>query len=103
VPRPFERLHSGHEATHTSRLEWQRLENGDLLSAAEQAGFQALITGDRSMQYQQSMAGRHIAVIYLRVPKNDIGRLRAMVEMVDLRLANLQPGEVSILNHPEMR
>ena len=52
VPRPFERLLLGHEAIHTSRLAWQRLENGDLLSAAEEAGFLVLITVDRSMQYQ---------------------------------------------------
>jgi hypothetical protein len=36
-----------------------------LLEAAEQAGFEVLITTDRNMRYQQNVTGRKLAVIVL--------------------------------------
>jgi Domain of unknown function (DUF4347) len=40
-----------------------RYANGQLLDEAEKAGFEALITGDRSLPYQQNLTGPNIAVI----------------------------------------
>ena len=42
-----------------------RLANGDLLNAAEQAGFEMLITADKNMRYQQNLTGRKIALVIL--------------------------------------
>ena len=39
--------------------------NGDLLRAAEEAGFDVLLTTDKNMRYQQNFAGRRIAVVVL--------------------------------------
>ncbi|MGH9582666.1 MAG: hypothetical protein ACRD4O_07005 [Bryobacteraceae bacterium] len=39
--------------------------NGMLLQAAEAAGFDVLVTGDLSLEYEQNMAGRKIAVVSL--------------------------------------
>jgi hypothetical protein len=33
---------------------WDQLANGELLSAAEQAGFDILLTADQSIRYQQT-------------------------------------------------
>ncbi len=44
---------------------WDRLKNGELLKAAEAAGFEVLVTGDRSIRYQQNLAGRKIAIVVL--------------------------------------
>ncbi len=44
---------------------WERLNNGELLKAAETAGFEVIVTGDRSIRYQQNLAGRKIAVVVL--------------------------------------
>ena len=44
---------------------WDRLRNGDLLTAAEEAGFDILLTTDKNMRYQQNLAGRRIAVVVL--------------------------------------
>jgi len=35
--------------------------NGELLQAAEAAGFEVLLTGDLSLEYQQNLTGRKIA------------------------------------------
>ncbi|MGO9338259.1 MAG: hypothetical protein ACLPY1_12205 [Terracidiphilus sp.] len=39
--------------------------NGDLLSAAEDSGYEVLLTGDLSLEFQQNMAGRKIAIVSL--------------------------------------
>jgi hypothetical protein len=39
---------------------WDTLNNGDLLVAAEAAGFDVVITADKNMRYQQNLAGRRI-------------------------------------------
>ena len=93
----------GHEAIHTSRLGWGHLANGRLLRAAEDAGFPVMVTVDRSMQFQQNMDGRQIAVIYLRVPRNDLVNLEPMAELVASRLEGLVAGTISILYHPDWR
>ena len=50
----------------TSRqMGWDRLVNGDLLKAAELAGFEMLVTGDRNLEYQQDLTQRTIAIVVL--------------------------------------
>jgi hypothetical protein len=44
---------------------WDALTNGELLDAAEAAGFDVLLTTDRNIRYQQNLAGRTIAVVVL--------------------------------------
>jgi len=39
--------------------------NGELLKAAEDAGYEILLTGDLSLEYQQNMTGRKIAIVSL--------------------------------------
>ena len=38
------------------RQSWAGLKNGQLLDAAEAAGFTVLVTGDRNLQFQQNLA-----------------------------------------------
>jgi len=39
--------------------------NGDLLFAADAAGFDLLLTTDKNLSYQQNLAGRKIAIVVL--------------------------------------
>ena len=39
------------------------MENGDLLTEAEAAGFEVLLTTDKRIQYRQNLAGRKIVVL----------------------------------------
>jgi len=42
---------------------WHELRNGDLLRAAERAGFDVLITSDKNVRHQNRLGGRRIAVL----------------------------------------
>jgi hypothetical protein len=44
---------------------WDALRNGELLDAAEAAGFDVFLTTDRNLRYQQNLTGRRIAVVVL--------------------------------------
>ena len=39
--------------------------NGELLDAAEAAGFEVFVTADKNMRYQQNLTGRRIAIIVI--------------------------------------
>jgi hypothetical protein len=44
---------------------WSTFSNGELLRVAEEAGFDVLLTTDKNLVYQQSLAGRRIAIVAL--------------------------------------
>ena len=44
---------------------WNRLENGDLLRAAEADEFAVMVTGDKNISYQQNLAARKLSLIVL--------------------------------------
>ena len=47
------------------KLGWERLANGALLDAAEQAGYEVLVTCDQNLRYQQNFTDRKLAVVIL--------------------------------------
>jgi hypothetical protein len=65
VPRPLVRFLGVHPVTRASELGWSELKNGALLTAAERARFDVLLSGDKTIQHEQNMAGRKIALVYM--------------------------------------
>ena len=65
TPRGIARSLHRHEVTEARAHGWDRLENGELLYAAEQAGYDVLVTPDQNIRYQQNLAGRKIALVVL--------------------------------------
>lgn len=51
--------------TTAFRQGWDELKNGELLAAAEQAGFEVFVTTDQNLSYQQNLANRSIAIVVL--------------------------------------
>ncbi len=54
-----------HLVTEARARGWEELGNGELLTAAEAAGFEVLVTTDKNLAYQQNLAGRRIAIVAL--------------------------------------
>ncbi len=65
TPAPLSHFLRGHEVVRADELGWQDLGNGALLEAAEEAGFNLLVTCDQNIQYQQNFASRKLAVMVL--------------------------------------
>ena len=66
TPLPIRPYLESHTVSTAPKQGWDELTNGDLLTAAEKAGFDLLLTTDKNMRYQQNLAGRKIAIIVLR-------------------------------------
>ena len=65
VPEGVRDLLPGHEVALTREKGWSRLANGALLAAAEREGFEVFVTGDRNIRFQQTLAGRRLALVVL--------------------------------------
>ena len=65
TPAPLIPFLEGHTVTKAKDVGWDRLVNGELLKAAEQAGFEVLLTTDKNMASQQNLKSRTIAIVVL--------------------------------------
>jgi hypothetical protein len=65
APYGLARHLEGHAIATADERGWGRLENGVLLSAAEEAGFDVFFTADKNLRYQQNLSGRKIALVVL--------------------------------------
>lgn len=65
TPVPLRRYLPGHAVDTAYERGWSALANGDLLTTAEQDGYEILITTDRNLCYQQNLADRQIAIVVL--------------------------------------
>jgi hypothetical protein len=79
-----------HEVKLASELDWQRLQNGRLIAAAEEAGFDVLVTTDQNIRYQQSLADRRIALLVLTT--QNWPKLKPHAAKVATALDDLVPG-----------
>jgi hypothetical protein len=66
VPHPLRRYLVNHLVDTSAELGWSTLQNGDLLEVAEKAGYDALITTDQNLRYQQNLTARTLAIVVLR-------------------------------------
>ena len=89
VPRPASRLLTQHSVEFADQRGWRELTNGDLLEAAERAGFDVLLTADTNLRYQQNLQARRIGIVALStnawpVIRGDPGRLAAAVDAASI-------------------
>jgi len=69
-----------------------------LLTAAEQAGFDLLLTTDKNMRYQQNLAGRKISVVV--ISQQQWPQLRPHIELVVEAVNAATPGSFAEVDIP---
>jgi hypothetical protein len=65
TPRGLARFLIGHAVEEARARGWEELANGELIDAAEQAGFEVMVTTDKNIHYQQNLTARRIALVVL--------------------------------------
>ena len=65
TPRGIARYLSEHTVKQARAQGWDRLANGELLTAAENAGFDLLLSTDKNIRHQQNLQHRKIAIVVL--------------------------------------
>ena len=75
--------------TQIPRRGWSEFANGELIRAAEAAGFDCIVTADRNLRNQQNLACRKIAIVVLGTNHWDM--MRADAPRIVFALANSSP------------
>ena len=93
VPKRLKRELLGHDAKTVQDLGWAGIKNEKLLRLAD-AQFDALLTVDQGIEYQQNLSGLSITVVVIMAASNDVDDLRPLLPGVEEALAKLRPGEI---------
>jgi hypothetical protein len=68
---------------------WSNIKNGDLLTRAESDGFDALVTTDQNLLYQQNLTDRKISIVVLMT--TSWPRIKNHIDRVVQEIDSLKP------------
>ncbi|HEY5176710.1 MAG TPA: hypothetical protein VII95_14210 [Terriglobales bacterium] len=98
TPRGVAQSLEGHTVKECREQDWDELSNGELLTAAEVAGFEVPVTTDKNIRYQQNLAGRRIAIVVLG--KGRWRLIRPMLANVSAAVNAATPGSYAEVDIP---
>ncbi|MFH1477197.1 MAG: hypothetical protein ABIH24_06885 [Verrucomicrobiota bacterium] len=88
TPVPLRRHLHPHFVDTSAERGWSTFQNGELLHEAESDSYEAFITTDRNLKYQQNLTGRKIRILVLtttswpRISKK-VAQIRDALENLD--------------------
>jgi hypothetical protein len=91
VPVPLRGHLPEHQIDTAYERGWSRLKNGELLSTAEQDGYELFLSTDQNLKFQQNLSGRSLAILVLRSTSWPLIKLK--VEEIRARIAKMRPGD----------
>lgn len=94
IDRRFSREIEGHEVVTVPQAGWAGIKNGELLTRA-QAQFDAFVTVDHNLAFQQNIPQFTIAVIVLQALTNRLKDLRPLLPKLLQVLPTVPKGQVS--------
>jgi len=97
TPAPLRHALTGHVASVSHELNWHKLDNGELLDAAEPL-FDLLITTDKNIKHQQNLSGRRLGILVL--PTTSWPVIQKHLPLVSETVNSMQPGEYRELAFP---
>ncbi len=84
----------GHDCQTARYAGLAGFKNGALLTAAEAAGFDVLLTVDHGMAYQQNLRRRKIAIVVFRAESNRLKDLLPHLAATVVLLQSIKPGQI---------
>lgn len=94
VPKDFQKSLASHDCYTVPQAGFAGKKNGELLTLAEQAGFELLLTVDQGLQYQQSMADKSIALLVVYAKSNKLTDLLPQTSQCLRAIGSIKPGQV---------
>jgi hypothetical protein len=90
MPQPLRRRLAEFEISTAQEMGWGRVKNGDLLKLAEDK-FDAFLTSDQQLKYQQNLKGRKLAILVLST--NRWPQVKAKTQEIIAAVLALKPGD----------
>ena len=94
LPRKFKSHLPGYDCLTVPEAGWAGKKNGELLSLAENAGFQVFVSLDQGIEFQQYLTGRNLAVILLRAKSNRLVDLIPLAGKILMSLSSIELGRL---------
>ena len=86
------RLHlPGHDVFTSAYMGWAGIRNGDLLSRAATAGFDAMLTLDAGIEYEQNLINLPCSVIIIRAASNAFEHVQPHIPAILTAIQKLPP------------
>ena len=76
---------------------WTAIKNGELLARAS-GQFDAFVTVDRNLSFQQNLVSYPIAIIVLRAKTNRLADLRPLAPKLVAAIQSARPGAVEFID-----
>ena len=90
MPLPLRRRLAEFEISTAQEMGWGRVKNGDLLKLAEDK-FDAFLTSDQQLKYQQNLKDRKLAILVLST--NRWPQVKARTQEIIAAVLALKPGD----------
>ena len=100
LPIDFRHYLAGHNAITVVFQGWAGIKNGRLLALAAGSGFEALVTTDGSIEFQQNLASLPVAIVVLEASSNDLSDLLPLVPPLLEALKNFKPRAITHVRMP---
>ncbi len=95
LPHQLRHEISGHDCATVAYMGWAGTENGELLSRAESAAFDALLTKDEGIEYELNLVNLPVAVVVLHAPSNKLDDIAPLLPSLHRALLNLPDRQVT--------
>lgn len=93
VPKDL-RLHLvGHDCKTVPQAGLAGKKNGELLTLAEQAGWEVLVTVDQAMRHQQNVTRRGVSLVIILAKSNRLPDLLSHVPAILAAMRRVKPGQ----------
>lgn len=97
VPERFARFIPGHDVTTVRAFFGTTdVDDGPLLDGLT-ATFEAFVTVDKNLRFQQNLRGRPVRIVLLRAHSNAIENLVPLVPPLLDALAHMEPGDLRVV------
>jgi hypothetical protein len=90
LPKRLKRELPGHDVARVQEMGWAGIKNGALIHLIQAADFEAFVTIDGNLEYQQNLRAINFAIIVLGAPDNTFDTLRPLMPQVALNVQNDQ-------------
>lgn len=96
IPARFKKALPLHQVSTVSQEGWSGVKNGKLLALAA-TKFDAFVTVDKNLPYQQNTTSLPVAVVVLDAPSIELLYLLPMLPVLEPALENLKPSSYVLL------
>ena len=101
LPLDFRHCFVSHQAHTAQWAGFKGKQNGELIRAAESAGYEIPLTVDQGIPHQQPPAGRQISIIVIRSPTNQLEDLEPLVASILRAIGVIQPAQTLVIPAPD--